>query len=208
MTKLNNFSMAAAKVLEVLMWVALALVILGLIAACVGIGFLNSAIRENKIDTAALIEKVSDAVASEDRELAEIINKDNYDLAVRFLKTADILNEDGTVRASTVVFALIDAILHCAVFALIFRNIHLILKTAKGKTWFAEGETPFQSNITRMIREIGIFLLVLAGVELIFSFFSAVSVNLIFVWIGILMLCLSSFFRYGEQLQKDSDGLI
>ena len=91
---------------------------------------------------------------------------------------------------------------------MIFRNIHLILKTAKGKTWFAQGETPFQLNITRMIREIGIFLIALAGVDLILSFFSGVTMSPLLIIIGILMLCLSSFFRYGEELQNDTNGLI
>ena len=41
--------------------------------------------------------------------------------------------------------------------AMIFRNIFLIFKTSEGKTKFAEGVTPFQRPVIRMVREIGIF---------------------------------------------------
>ena len=208
MTKLNNFAMVASKVLEIIMWVALGLVVLGLIASCIGVGFLNKAIRENKIDVSAIVEQASEIAAKEDEDAAELINVENYNLLKRVLKIENILREDGTVKPAFLVLAMIDGILNCLTFAMVFRNIHLILKTAKGSTWFAKGKTPFQSDITRMIREIGIFLLALAALELTLSFFSAVTFNPVFVVIGILMLCLSSFFRYGEQLQNDADGLI
>ena len=208
MTKLNNFAMVASKILSTLMWVAVGCLILGLIASCVGIGVFNSKIRAGEIDTEALLNEAKEGLEKENNEYANLITKDNYDAVVRILKTQDILAEDGTVRIFFVICAIVDGIATCVVFALIFRYIHLILRTAKGEAWFANGSTPFRPEITRMIRMIGFLLLGLAAFKQTFSFFSGVSGNLIYVIIGILMLCLSSFFRYGETLQRDTDGLI
>lgn len=53
--------------------------------------------------------------------------------------------------------------------AMVFRNVYLIFRTAKGKTWFAKGDTPFQKDIVRMVREIGIFYLAVPIVSLLMS---------------------------------------
>ncbi len=58
----------------------------------------------------------------------------------------------GAVRAFAVA-----GFFFCSLMGMVFRNIYLILRTAKGKTWFAKGDTPFQNDIVRMVREIGIF---------------------------------------------------
>ena len=202
-----GFTTVVSKILEIIMWIALVLVIVSLIASCIGIGYLNKYLRENKIDTEELLSKASEIVSKEDKELAGFITQENYDLILKILKDEGILNQDGTIKESIVIISLLDGILQCLTFALIFRNINLILKTAKGKTRFSEGETPFQPNITRMIREIGIFLLSLSGAQLILSMFSLspVSFNLTYIVFGFLMLCLSSFFNYGERLQKNAD---
>lgn len=208
MNKLNNFAMGASKVLSVLMWVAVGCIVFGMIASLVGIGLLNAAIRADKIDFEALITEAKEDLEEDENEYADLVNKENFDKLVKLLKTEDILREDGTVRPTAVIFAMLDGVATCAVFALVFRYVHLILKTAKGKEWFANGETPFRPEITRMIRMIGFLLLGLAAFEVSLSTFTGVGFNMIYVIIGILMLCLSSFFRYGETLQKDADGLI
>ena len=209
MNKLNTFTMHASKVIEVLFLICLCLTVLGIIASSVGIGILNREIRKNNVDVIGFIEEIKEkAVAASgdegiDADEAEVA----FGIAKAELRRENIIRSDNTLNPAIIAY-IVYAAFGFATFFMIFRNINLILKTARGKTWFSEGKTPFQKDITRMIREIGIFLILLAVIELIFSFFTAVSVNLIYVVIGILMLCLSSFFGYGEQLQKENDGLI
>lgn len=99
--------------------------------------------------------------------------------------------------------------------AMIFRNVYLILRTAKGKTWFAKGNTPFQQNIVRMFREIGIFFIAVAVMSLV----SEVIVNIVggelntgfnymSCFMGLVFICISQFFNYGTRLEKDLDGLV
>ena len=100
---------------------------------------------------------------------------------------------------------------------MIFRNVYLILKTAQGKTWFSKGDTPFQKDIVRMLREIGIFLLSSCAVDLFWSIGLRMilgvdqvelSVGLTRIILGMMVLCLSQFFDYGAHLQEDVDGLL
>ena len=66
----------------------------------------------------------------------------------------DKLNKAVTIMAK------IAEVIHwigAALMAMVFRNVYLIFKTAEGKTWFSKGATPFQPDIVRMVREIGIF---------------------------------------------------
>ncbi|MBO4733944.1 MAG: hypothetical protein J5662_05635 [Clostridia bacterium] len=202
MQKLNVFTMYASKVIEIFFFVVLGLLVLCLIASCFAVGWANRVIKENNID---VFEEIGQIVEQE----SDIDLGDTLKLGDIGLKGAKILREDGTINPITIILYFIYGMFSCTAFAMIFRNIYLILKTAKGETWFAQGETPFQKNITRMIREIGIFLLILAAAEFVIGLFvPSVNVTLVYIVIGILMLCLSSFFSYGEQLQQENDGLI
>ena len=93
--------------------------------------------------------------------------------------------------------------------------VYLILQTADGKTWFAKSQTPFQADIVRMLREIGIFLISHMAVSTI----AVIVITLIFpnvelsagtmsFTLGLLMLCLAQFFNYGTELEQDTKGLI
>lgn len=102
-----------------------------------------------------------------------------------------------------------------ALMAMIFRNVYLILKAAKGKTWFAKGSTPFQSNIVRMFREIGVFFIAVSAMSLvsgIIAIFTSGELcsgfNYLSCFIGLVFLCISQFFNYGASLEKDLDGLV
>lgn len=101
--------------------------------------------------------------------------------------------------------------------AWVFRDANLILRTTQGLTKFSQGKTPFQKDNVRMMREIGIFFLAIAVVELAASSlaflilgpeFAEVSINAASAVTGILMLCLSQVFALGMQMQKDVDGLV
>lgn len=102
-----------------------------------------------------------------------------------------------------------------ALMAMVFRNVYLILKTAEGKTWFAKGDTPFQNNTVRMFREVGIFFIAISVMSLISTIVTQIkggetiiSFNYLDCFIGLVFLCISQFFNYGTNLEKDLDGLV
>ena len=127
------------------------------------------------------------------------------------------VNGVGEMIPSTVTILAVTGVLACALMAMVFRNIYLIFRTARGTTWFSKGETPFQPDTVRMVREIGIFCIAIPVIELVMSVIGTlvigtlhaeISVSMNGVVMGIIILCLSQFFAYGAQLQEDVDGLI
>lgn len=139
----------------------------------------------------------------------------------RNMKTGDFelvaTGADGSINMTAVIIFSVGAVILLSLMAMVFRNVYLIMKTMKGKTWFSTGNTPFQKDIIRMVREIGIFCIagpvvsflmgiiarLILGVDAVES-----SVDLQGFIIGILVLCLSQIFAYGKQLQDDVDGLL
>lgn len=94
--------------------------------------------------------------------------------------------------------------------AMVFRNLYLIIKKS-------EGSTPFQKDNIRMLREIGIFSMVIPAVGLIMSTIIRlaagvdaveVSMHMDGFMMGIIVLCLTQFFAHGAELEKDVDGLL
>ncbi len=101
--------------------------------------------------------------------------------------------------------------------AMVFRNVYLILKTTLGKTSFSKGQTPFQKDNVRMIREIGIFYIAESLLSLAMGIIcrlvlgaeaTELSVGLNNILAGIVFLCLSETFAYGTKLQDDVEGLV
>ena len=93
----------------------------------------------------------------------------------------------------------------------------LSFKTAEGKTRFSKGETPFQPDNVRMVREIGIFLIAIPAVQFIMSIVARIalgpdmvesSLGMSTVFMGLVVLALSQYFAYGMKLQNDVDGLL
>lgn len=136
----------------------------------------------------------------------------------------EVANIPADVNAFTTVllwFAPAAAIL-MSLMAMIFRNLYLIMKKvhADKKEAFSETNSPFQPDIIRMVREIGIFALSIPIVELIANevFYLAFrtaglpveiggfSVTLLVF--GLVILYLSSIFSYGGQLQQETEGLV
>ncbi len=128
---------------------------------------------------------------------------------------ASIMSADGTPQPTMIIFFALSSTIVLSLMAMIFRNVYLILKTAEGKTWFAKGSTPFQKNIVRMFREVGIFFIGVSAMSII----SEIVVNLVggevtdgfnylSCFIGLIFLCISQFFNYGTGLEKDLDGLV
>lgn len=122
----------------------------------------------------------------------------------------------NVVTGSYVIFFITVAI--CLVLmAMVFRNVYLIFKTAEGNTWFSKGQTPFQPDNIRMVREIGIFFISIPIIQLIMGIIARIvisaemvecSVEANTIMIGLVVLALSQFFAYGTELQEDVDGLL
>ena len=131
------------------------------------------------------------------------------------LELTPILPDGGINTTMMIIFA-IGAFIAMALMAMVFRNVYLIIKTAEGRTKFSSGKTPFQKDIIRMTREIGIFLISIPVVSLVFSVIAQaiccdtmhVTLSLETLIIGLFVLILSQFFNYGKQLQEDVDGLL
>ncbi len=117
---------------------------------------------------------------------------------------------------SLIVFAIAGIIL-MSLMAMVFRNVCLIIKTSEGGTWFSKGATPFQPDVIRMLREIGIFTIAVPIVSLIMSIvarlvvgpdFAETSVDFSFFVVGLLVLWLTQVFTRGAELESDAEGLI
>ena len=104
----------------------------------------------------------------------------------------------------------IGAIIILSVMAMVFRNLHLILKKS-------QNATPFQTDNIRMMREIGIFAIAVPVIGFIMSTIvrlvtgvetAEISIDTAGIFMGIIVLCLTQFFVHGAELEKDVDGLL
>lgn len=124
-------------------------------------------------------------------EIVAPINNGNFDMKILFL------------------FG-IGAVIILGLMAMAFRNLNLIIQKS-------ENNTPFQPDNIRMLREIGIFTISIPVVGLIMCTIIRLvfgvddidtSVNVYGFTMGIIVLCLTQFFIYGAELEKDVDGLL
>ena len=184
MKKLNKFVKVISKVLEVVHWVAAGLMIAVAICSAAASQWLGYFINLNGLGN--------------ESELSV------YGFEV------DIANAAGEVNMSTLLLFAIGSVIIFALVAMIFRNIYLIIKKS-------ESGSPFQDDNIRMLREIGIFSIAIPVIGLIMStvlrFVAGVdaveaSVNFSGFVMGIIVLCLTQFFIYGAELEKDVDGLL
>ena len=180
-----------AKILEIISWVGSALVTASLIAIAAGHNGLLKFFSSVQSETELSIGGFSIDMNSVDP------------------------SQEGRAYAAFFVMALITSIL----MATVFRYTYLIFKTAQGKTKFSKGSTPFQPEVVRMIRRIGILTLSVPMLQVVMSIIArliltgqeseiAVSLDLSSVFFGLVVLCLSQFFAYGAELQEDADGLL
>lgn len=103
--------------------------------------------------------------------------------------------------------------------AMIARNIALISKSLSKDSGFSDENTPFSQDNVRMIREIGIFSISVSLLGLVFSWIlrlilqnagleAEVSAGTGGLFLGLVVLYLSTIFQYGVSLQKDVEGLV
>lgn len=191
MKGINKIALVISKVLEILHWIADALMVAVLICSVAAKDWLE----------ALLAKGVS--------EFGTSLSTYGFELMV--------VNTDGSVNMTAITLFSLGAIIILGLMAMVFRNVYLIIQTAEGKTWFSSGSTPFQKDIIRMVREIGIFSIAVPVSALIISIIARLvlgaetvetSVNVEGFITGILILCLTQIFTYGMQLQNDVDGLL
>lgn len=117
---------------------------------------------------------------------------------------------DGNVDMTTFMLFGIAAIVILTLMAMVFRNLHLIFKKS-------EQGSPFQKDNIRMMKEIGIFSIAVPVIGLIMSIIARlvigeeaaeVSVSQSGFYMGIIVLCLTQYFVYGADLERDVDGLL
>ena len=187
MKTVNKIALVMSKIMEVVHWVAVAFMVAILGCALFAGGWFGGIL--------------TDGVS----ELGTTLSTYGFEIVA--------VNADGTVNMTAVALFSTGAIIIISLMAMVF----LILKTSKGETWFSSGKTPFQKNIVRMVREIGIFYIAVPVTGLIMSIIcclvlgvetAEISINVEGFVTGILILCLSHIFSYGTQLQEDVDGLV
>ena len=119
-------------------------------------------------------------------------------------------NGAGEIDYITLLLFSVGAVIIFARMAMVFRNLHLMIKKS-------EVNTPFQADNIRMLKEIGIFSIAVPAVGLIMSTIirlavgvdaAEISVNLEGFVMGLVVLCLTQFFIHGAELEKDVDGLL
>lgn len=196
MKNTGKIGMILAKLTEIGFWIA---------TVCMGVVFVLCLVKP-----AGFVEFTS-------RELA----MGETSIEAMGLSISNIPVSEGSVAKVLLGFCPAAAILF-SLTAMIFRNLYLIMKNLRAdqKEDFSEENSPFQPDIIRMVREIGIFALSIPVVELIaneilFLVFRQMhmevemgGLNLSMVAFGMVVLYLSSIFSYGAKLQQDTEGLV
>lgn len=145
-----------------------------------------------------------------------LANIDNRTIATNGFQIMIERPDGGVIVGAVRIFAF-AGILTMFCMMMIFRNIYLIIKTCEGRTWFSKGKTPFQKDVVRMVREIGIFSIMIPGAGLVLSLFARLalgpdfcetSVQIAGIAMGIAMICFSRIFAYGINLEEEVEGLV
>lgn len=119
-------------------------------------------------------------------------------------------NASGGINYTTILLFAIGATVIFTLMALVFRNLYLIIKKS-------ENSTPFQKDNIRMLKQIGIFSILVPIIGLVMSIIIRLVVGVDAVEIsmdqsgvimGIVVLCLTEYFIHGAELEKDVEGLL
>ncbi len=152
--------------------------------------------------------------------LAELLNKIFLEDGILQLNTygfeLNAANADGTPNFTLFVLFTITSAIILSLFAMLFRNIYLIFKKINSSE-YSSSNSPFQPDIVRMVREIGIFEITYCAIGFLMSIIISLivspgSAECVFpvsgIIIGLIILCLSRVFSYGSRLENDVDGLL
>ncbi|EFA23609.1 hypothetical protein [Bifidobacterium gallicum] len=189
-TPLDSLTKVLAKIVEILHWIA---------AVCALVLFVSSWFSTSWISSLVPANLLGDGVV------------DTYGLSVHVADAHGVIDAGGLRTYAIGAFFMLVAM------AMVFRDTYLIIKTAEGRTWFARGATPFQQDVTRMVREIGIFLLLTIVIGFIVCAVGTLALghgmvtyvlNVTMLMLGLLMLCISQVFAQGEVMRQDVEGLV
>ena len=124
--------------------------------------------------------------------------------------SVNVHNSAGEVEPTAFYLFCLGMVILCVLYAVIFRNIYSILKKA-------DGGSPFHETNLRKLKEIGYISIAVPIVGLVISTIirlalgpdaAEISGDLNGFFMGIIVLCLTQYFAYGAQLEKDVDGLV
>lgn len=122
-----------------------------------------------------------------------------------------IAGKSGEALPAALTLFLIVGICTMFCMGMIFRNVRLIFKSAD-----VEGETLFNADVIRMVREIGFFCMAVPVIgfvalvvgRMILGADLEASVQLHGFALGFVVLCLSQFFARGMELEREVEGLV
>lgn len=122
-----------------------------------------------------------------------------------------LTNADGSVNPSALTLFSCATVLNLSLGAMVFHNVHSIIKKASLDKDFV----PFSNDITQMVKKIGIFYILIFFIDAFAAVIgqgivdaSEISVSVSNLMTGIVIICLSQVFTYGQKLQSDVDGLL
>ena len=190
--KLNKTLSVISKIAEIIHWIGAGISAVFILITSLDKGF------------------IADCVAEEGPEFAQITGY-GFDI--------NALTPTGEVNHFAMTMAFVGMMITFVLMALVFRNLDIILTTIRGKYVHAKSSSPFQEDVVRRVREIGIFTIampvigfiitaIITGVSLANGIVSEVSVSFDGVFIGLVCLCLTQIFSYGAKLEEEVDGLL
>lgn len=189
MKRINKAIIVMSKIVEVFMWVGAALSAAVAVVLCMG-----------KWEWMKYFTSVSPA-----------------DTDLRLGSVSVHVQYFGQPNQSAFIFYFVVYSLTVVLAALIFRKLYLVFKTAEGETAMAKGNTPFQPENVRMIRQIGLLTIGIPVFHALVAVFSMIffhgisvsySVDFTYFFMGFIALSLSQYFAYGVELQNEVDGLV
>lgn len=130
-----------------------------------------------------------------------------------------LITNTGVINYFAVSMYYIGVVIAFALIALIFRNLDIILHTISGRYEKAESTSPFQKDVVKRVKRIGILSIampvvsfVITAITYVISLINGypvdVSMSLEGVVIGLVCLCLTQIFSYGAKLEEEVDGLL
>lgn len=157
--------------------------------------------------------------ASFDKEFAKEIILEDGTLLTGIGFDVNAIGATGDINHFAITMYFVGCVLAFVLVALIFRNLDIILHTISGRNKKAESTSPFQKDVVKRVKNIGILSIatpivgfitttIIYVVSLINGNPVDVSVSLEGVIIGLVCLCLTQIFSYGASLEEEVDGLL
>ena len=145
------------------------------------------------------------------REALAITERSNPEEYARSLANNSVFFTDGhgNIAFGGACVAAVIVLITCILSAVIAGNIYKIFK--KSNT-----ESPFTDDIIKRIKTIGICAIASPVLQVIITFIGRMTTGALIsfdgvlskIFLGLVVLCLSQYFAYGAEIEKDVDGLL